>query len=223
VYSEQLFNGVKSMKYKLEVYEKMMESRVVAVVRKIDVSLAVPLAKALVEGGIKAIEITMDTENALQAIADVCKALGKDVAVGAGTVLDPETGRAAMLAGAQFLVAPTLNFDLIRLGNRYGRMVVPGCMTPTEIQQACEAGADIIKIFPAGVVTAEFFKNVLGPLDHVTFMATGGVSIDNAREYRQKGVDVLGVGGNLIDKKAMVEGRFADITAYAAKLVEAAR
>ena len=182
------------MKYKIEVFEKMLESRVVAVLRKIDTTKVVPLAKALVDGGINSIEITMDTENALQAIADVRKALGDKIAVGAGTVLDPEAGRAAMLAGAQFLVAPTLNVDLIRLGNRYGRMVVPGCMTPTEIQQACEAGADVIKVFPAGVVTANFFKNVLGPLDHITLMATGGVSIDNAKEYRAKGVDVLGVG-----------------------------
>lgn len=211
------------MKYKLEVYEKMIESRIVAVLRKFDTSKAVPLAKALVDGGIKAIEITMDTENALQAITDVRKALGKDIAVGAGTVLDPETGRVAMLAGAQFLVAPTLNVDLIRLGNRYGRMVVPGCMTPTEIQQACEAGADVVKIFPAGVVTARFFKDVLGPLDHVTLMATGGISVENAKEYRQKGVDLLGVGGNLIDKAAMAANEFEKITAYAAKLVEEAR
>ncbi|NLM69356.1 MAG: bifunctional 4-hydroxy-2-oxoglutarate aldolase/2-dehydro-3-deoxy-phosphogluconate aldolase [Firmicutes bacterium] len=211
------------MKYKIEVFEKMMESRVVAVLRKFDTSKVVPLAQALVEGGITAIEITMDTENALQAIADVRKALGKDIAVGAGTVLDPETGRAAMLAGAQFLVAPTLNVDLIRLGNRYGRMVVPGCMTPTEIQQACEAGADVIKIFPAGVVTANFFRNVLGPLDHITLMATGGVSIDNVKEYRAKGVDVVGVGGNLIDKEAIAAGQFEKITAYAAKLVEEAK
>jgi len=211
------------MKYKIEVFEKMMESRVVAVLRKFDTSKVVPLAQALVEGGITAIEITMDTENALQAIADVRKALGKDIAVGAGTVLDPETGRAAMLAGAQFLVAPTLNVDLIRLGNRYGRMVVPGCMTPTEIQQACEAGADVIKIFPAGVVTANFFRNVLGPLDHITLMATGGVSIDNVKEYRAKGVDVVGVGGNLIDKEAIAAGQFEKITAYAAKLVEKAK
>lgn len=211
------------MKYKIEVFEKMMESRVVAVLRKFDTSKVVPLAQALVEGGITAIEITMDTENALQAIADVRKALGKDIAVGSGTVLDPETGRAAMLAGAQFLVAPTLNVDLIRLGNRYGRMVVPGCMTPTEIQQACEAGADVIKIFPAGVVTANFFRNVLGPLDHITLMATGGVSIDNVKEYRAKGVDVVGVGGNLIDKEAIAAGQFEKITAYAAKLVEEAK
>lgn len=211
------------MKYKIEVFEKMMESRVVAVLRKFDTSKVVPLAQALVEGGITAIEITMDTENALQAIADVRKALGKDIAVGAGTVLDPETGRAAMLAGAQFLVAPTLNVDLIRLGNRYGRMVVPGCMTPTEIQQACEAGADVIKIFPAGVVTANFFRNVLGPLDHITLMGTGGVSIDNVKEYRAKGVDVVGVGGNLIDKEAIAAGQFEKITAYAAKLVEEAK
>lgn len=211
------------MKYKVEVYEKMMQSRVVAVLRKIDVSKAVPLAKALVDGGISALEITMDTENALAAISDIRTALGSNVAVGAGTVLDPETGRAAMLAGAQFLVAPNLNVDLVRLGNRYGRMVVPGCMTPTEIQQACEAGADVIKIFPAGVVGASFFRNVLGPLDHITLMATGGVSIENASEYRQKGVEILGVGGNLINKAAIAAGKYEEITAYAVKLVEQAK
>lgn len=211
------------MKFKVEAYEKMMTSRVVAVLRKIDVTKAVPLAQALVDGGITALEVTMDTIGALDAIADIRTELGDVVSVGAGTVLDPETGRAAMLAGAQFLVAPTLNVDLIQLGNRYGRMVIPGCMTPTEIQQANEAGADIVKIFPAGILGASFFKNVLGPLDHVTLMATGGVSIETAKEFRKNGVEILGVGGNLINKEAIAAGRFNEITDYAKRLVEKAK
>lgn len=211
------------MKYKVEAYQKMMNSRVVAVLRKIDVKKAIPLAQALVDGGINALEVTMDTENALAAISDIRSSLAEDVVVGAGTVLDPETGRAAMLAGAQFLVAPSLNVELIKLGNRYGRMVIPGCMTPSEIQQACEAGADVIKVFPASILGASFFKSVLGPLDHVTLMATGGISADNAQEYRQKGAALLGVGGNLINMAAIAAGRYEEITAYAQKLVVAAK
>lgn len=211
------------MRYKIEAYEKMMSSRVVAVLRKIDVKKAVPLAEALVAGGVTTLEVTMDTVGGLGAIEEIRSVLGDKVSVGAGTVLDAETGRAAMLAGAQFLVAPTLNIDLIKLGNRYGRMVIPGCMTPTEIQQACEAGADVIKIFPADVVGSGFFKNVLGPLDHVTLMATGGISVDNAQEFRSKGVAILGVGGNLVNKDAIANDRFDEITDYAKKLVEAAK
>lgn len=211
------------MRYKIEAYEKMMSSRVVAVLRKIDVKKAVPLAEALVAGGVTTLEVTMDTVGGLGAIEEIRSVLGDKVSVGAGTVLDAETGRAAMLAGAQFLVAPILNIDLIKLGNRYGRMVIPGCMTPTEIQQACEAGADVIKIFPADVVGSGFFKNVLGPLDHVTLMATGGISVDNAQEFRSKGVAILGVGGNLVNKDAIANDRFDEITDYAKKLVEAAK
>ncbi len=211
------------MKYKIEVYEKTMAGRVVAILRKIDATKAVPLAKALVEGGITSLEVTMDTQGGLGAIGEIRKALGNNVVVGAGTVLDRETGRAALLAGAQFLVAPNLNVDVIRLGNSYGRMVIPGCMTPTEIEQAYEAGADIVKVFPAGVVGASYFKNVLGPLDHVTLMATGGISLETAREFRDNGAEILGVGGNLVDNTLIAADKFDEITKYARQLVEIAQ
>lgn len=210
------------VRYKIEVYEKTMASKIVAVLRKIDVSKAVPLAKALVAGGVNAMEITMDTVGGLDAIKDIRNALGDKVVVGAGTVLDAETGRAALLAGAQFLVAPNLNVELIKLGNRYGRLVIPGCMTPTEIQTAYEAGADIIKVFPASAVGLGFIKGVLGPLDHITIMATGGVSVETARDYLDAGVSILGVGGNLVDNKLIAADKFDEITKYAAELVEVA-
>ncbi|NLM24492.1 MAG: bifunctional 4-hydroxy-2-oxoglutarate aldolase/2-dehydro-3-deoxy-phosphogluconate aldolase [Firmicutes bacterium] len=199
-----------------------MSSKIVAVLRKIDVTKAVPLAEALVAGGVTAMEVTMDTVGGLDAIRDIRAALGDKVVVGAGTVLDPETGRAALMAGAQFLVAPNLNVDLIKLGNRYGRMVIPGVMTPTEIQTAYEAGADIIKVFPASAVGLSFIKGVLGPLDHITVMATGGVSVETARDFLDAGVSILGVGGNLVNNKLIAEGKFDEITAYAKQLVEVA-
>ena len=171
------------MKYKAEVYGKIMAGRIVAILRKIDVGKVKEIARALLEGGIYAMEVTMDTPGALEAIQIIKSDLGGRAAVGAGTVLDAETGRLALLSGAEFLVAPNLNVDVIRLGNRYGRLVIPGCANPSEIETAYEVGADIVKLFPAVDLGAGYIKNVKGPLRHITVMATGGVAIENADAF----------------------------------------
>ena len=207
------------MKYKAEVYGKIMAGRIVAILRKIDVSKVKEIARALLEGGIYAMEVTMDTPGALEAIQIIKSDLGGRAAVGAGTVLDAETGRLALLSGAEFLVAPNLNVDVIRLGNRYGRLVIPGCATPSEIETAYEVGADIVKLFPAVDLGAGYIKNVKGPLRHITDMATGGVAIENADAFFAAGADILGVGGSLINKEAIARGDFQAITDYATELV----
>lgn len=211
------------MRNKLDVYEKAMQGRVVAILRQIDTTKAVPIAKALVAGGITAMEITMDTPGALAAISDVRSELGATAVVGVGTVLDGETARTAILAGAQFIVAPNLDENVIAMGHRYNIPVMPGCMTPTEIQRAYALGCDIVKIFPAHTVGPSFFKSVKAPLSHVTLMATGGVSAANAGEYRQAGADLLGIGGSLMQTEWVVNNDFAKITEAARALLLAAQ
>src|SRR5256714_7245478 len=137
---------------------QVLDSGIVAVVRSPDSEQLVEVARALAEGGIHVVEITMTVPDALDVVRQVRRALGDRVLLGAGTVLDPETARAALLAGAEFLVAPTLNLDVIRLGRRYDKVVVPGAFTPTEVLAAWEAGADIVKVFPAEVVGPAFFR-----------------------------------------------------------------
>ena len=158
--------------------------------------------------------------NALDVIREAKRQLGDRVLLGAGTVLDPETARAALLAGAEFIVAPSLNLDVIRLCRRYDKLVMPGAFTPTEILTAWEAGADIVKVFPADVVGPAFFKALRGPLPQVKLMPTGGVDLDTAAEFLKAGAVCLGVGGQLVEPKAVAARDFARITALAKQYVE---
>ncbi len=211
------------MRNKQHVYERVMEGRIVAILRKFDTAKAVAIAETLVAAGIPALEVTMDTPSALEAIAAIRRAMHEKAAVGAGTVLDAETARAAILEGAQFIVAPNLNRDVITMSHSYNVPVMPGCMTPSEIQQAYEWGCDIVKVFPAHVVGPAFFRSIKGPLDHVTLMATGGINVDNAQEFREQGADVLGIGGSLVSAELVAEDRFESIRELAQQLVRKAR
>src|SRR5947209_12225075 len=163
--------------------QQVLDTGIVAVVRSPDSQQLVEVAQALVEGGVTVLEITMTVPDALDVVRAVRKALGDRILLGAGTILDTETARAALLAGAEFLVAPTLNLDVIRLCQRYDRLVMPGAFTPTEILTAWEAGADIVKVFPADVVGPAFFKAMRGPLPQVRLMPTGGVDLDTAADF----------------------------------------
>src|SRR5438309_557403 len=156
---------------------QVLDSGIVAVVRSRDSQQLVEVARALADGGIRVVEITMTVPDALDVVRQVRRALGDRLLLGAGTVLDPETARAALLAGAEFLVAPTINLEVIRLCQRYDRLVMPGAFTPTEILSAWEAGADIVKVFPADVLGPAFFKALRGPLPQVRLMPTGGVDL----------------------------------------------
>jgi 2-dehydro-3-deoxyphosphogluconate aldolase/(4S)-4-hydroxy-2-oxoglutarate aldolase len=199
--------------------QHVLDSGIVAVVRSPDSQQLVEAARALVDGGVSVIEITMSVPNALDVLRQVRQAMGERILLGAGTVLDPETARAVLLAGAEYIVTPTLNLDVIRLCQRYDKLVMPGAFTPTEILTAWEAGADIVKVFPADVVGPAFFKAVRGPLPQVRLMPTGGVDLNTAAGFLKAGACCLGVGGQLVEPTAIAERNFERIRELARQYV----
>src|ERR1700730_3696573 len=198
---------------------RVLDCGIVAVVRSPDSQQLVEVARALADGGVSVMEITMSVPNALDVLRQVRQALGDRILLGAGTVLDPETARAALLAGAEYIVAPTVNLDVIRLCQRYDKLVMPGAFTPTEILTAWEAGADIVKVFPADVLGPAFFKAVRGPLPQVRLMPTGGVDLSTAAAFLQAGACCLGVGSQLVEPKAIAERNFGRIRDLARQYV----
>src|SRR5437588_3170442 len=186
----------------------VLDCGIIAVVRSQDSQQLVEVVRALADGGVTVAEITMSVPGALDVVKQVRMALGDRVLLGAGTILDPETARAAILAGAEYIVAPTLNLDVIKLCQRYDKLVMPGAFTPTEILTAWEAGADIVKVFPADVVGPAFFKAIKGPLPQIRMMPTGGVDLDTALDFLKAGACCLGVGGQLVEPKAVAERNF---------------
>jgi 2-dehydro-3-deoxyphosphogluconate aldolase / (4S)-4-hydroxy-2-oxoglutarate aldolase len=199
---------------------RVLDSGIVAIVRSHDSAHLVQVAKALADGGISIIEITMTVPDAVEVVRQVRRGLGDHVLVGAGTVLDPETARAVLLAGAEYIVAPTVNVEVIRLCQRYGKLVMPGAFTPTEILTAWEAGADIVKVFPADTVGPAFFKALRGPLPHIRLMATGGVDLTTAAAFLNAGACCLGIGSQLVEPKAIAEQNFERLRELARQYVE---
>jgi 2-dehydro-3-deoxyphosphogluconate aldolase/(4S)-4-hydroxy-2-oxoglutarate aldolase len=193
---------------KEEQLRRVLDCGIVAVVRSPDSQQLVEVARALVEGGVSVIEITMTVPSALEVLGRVRHAMGDRILLGAGTILDAETARAALLAGAEYVVAPTVNREVIRLCQRYDKLVMPGAFTPTEILSAWEAGADIVKVFPADVVGPAFFKAMKGPLPQIRLMPTGGVDLKTAADFLQAGACCLGVGGQLVEPRAVAERDF---------------
>src|SRR5881409_2165914 len=208
---------------KEEQLRRVLDCGIVAVVRSPDGGQLVEVCRALADGGVTVVEITMSVPNALDVVRQVREALGDRVLLGAGTVLDPETARAVLLAGAEFIVAPTVNLEVIRLCQRYDKLVMPGAFTPTEILTAWEAGADVIKVFPADVVGPAFFKAVRGPLPQVRLMPTGGVDLTTAAAFLKAGACCLGVGGQLVEPKAVAERNFDRIRDLARQYVAVVR
>jgi 2-dehydro-3-deoxyphosphogluconate aldolase / (4S)-4-hydroxy-2-oxoglutarate aldolase len=200
--------------------QRVLDCGIVAVVRFSAPEPLVQVVESLAAGGVTVAEVTFTVPGALDVIRAAKKQLGDRVLLGAGTVLDPETARAAILAGAEFIVAPSLNLDVIRVCRRYDKLVMPGAFTPTEVLTAWEAGADIVKVFPADVVGPAFFKALRGPLPQVKLMPTGGVDLGTAAEFLKAGAVCLGVGGQLVDPKAVAVGDFARITQTAKQYVE---
>ena len=194
---------------------------VVAIVRLTDYSAAVPMAEALLEGGIDVIEFTYTNPAAGTAIEQVKTALGTRIMAGAGTVLDPETARAAMLRGADFIVTPTLRPETIHLCRRYDIPTVIGAFTPTEILTAWEHGATFVKVFPAGSVGPRYLKDVAGPLPQIRLVPTGGVTVANAGEFIRAGARAIAVGSNLIDGEMVASEKWSDLTARAQGFVTA--
>jgi 2-dehydro-3-deoxyphosphogluconate aldolase / (4S)-4-hydroxy-2-oxoglutarate aldolase len=198
---------------------KVLDSGIVAIVRSPDTAQLAEVCRALADGGVTVVEITMTVPNALDVLREVKKTLGDKLLLGAGTILDPETGRAALLAGAEFIVAPALNLEVVKLCQRYDKLVMPGCFTPTEILTAWEAGADIVKVFPADCLGPQFFKALKGPLPQIRLMPTGGVDLKTAADFLRAGACCLGVGGQLVEPKAVAERNFDRIRDLARQYV----
>jgi 2-dehydro-3-deoxyphosphogluconate aldolase/(4S)-4-hydroxy-2-oxoglutarate aldolase len=200
--------------------KRVLDCGIVAVVRAPDPAGLVDVVRALADGGVTVAEVTFTVPGAADVIREARRQLGDRVLLGAGTVLDPETARTALLAGAEFVVSPTVNLDVIRLCRRYDKVVMPGAFTPTEILAAWEAGADVVKVFPADVLGPTFFKAMKGPLPQVRLMPTGGVDLLTAAEFLKAGAVCLGVGGQLVDPKAVAARQFDKITELARLYVQ---
>jgi len=212
------------MKSHFDILKKILDEKIVAIVRLDSGEQLVRVAEALNAGSISVIEFTCSTPGTLDMIKEASGYFGEEVLIGAGTVLDPETARAAILAGAEFIVNPTINLGTIEICKRYGKPIIAGAMTPTEMLTVWEAGADLVKVFPASAIGgADYIKAVLAPLPQLRLAPTGGVSAENAAQYLKAGAVVVAVGGNLVDKKAVARGDWAAITAEAQRLVSAVR
>lgn len=202
---------------------RVLDSGIVAVVRAAEPTHLLNVIKALAEGGVNVAEVTFTVPNALDVIRAAKQDVGDRVLLGAGTVLDPETARAAILAGAEFIVSPTVNVEVIRVCRRYDKLVFPGAFTPTEILTAWEAGADVVKVFPAEVLGPAFFKAMRGPLPQVRLMPTGGVDLNTAGEYLRAGACCLGVGSQLVDPKAVAREDFEYLRGLAWQYTQAVK
>ena len=203
------------------VLSHLLEHKLVSIIRGANPDHLVSMVRALHAGGVRSVEITINSPKALAGIEKVADELGDQMMVGAGTVLDPETARAALLAGAQFIISPTLNKKTIQMTKRYGAISIPGGFTPTEILTAYEHGADIVKVFPASLGAA-YFKDIKGPLPHIPLMPTGGVKLENIREFQQAGAAAFGLGSSLVDtSRPYSEEYLRELTRKAQQFVQA--
>jgi len=196
------------------------ETGVIAIMRAQSSAQLIAAADAIKAGGVRVIEVTMTTPGALDVIAEATTRYGDTVLFGAGSVLDAETARAAILAGAGFIVAPTLNRDVIALCNRYSIPVMPGCFTPTEMLTAWEAGADMVKLFPAEVGGPALVKAIRAPLPQLEIVPVGGVDLDTAADFIRSGAAALGVGNSLVNQKLLDTGDMAELARRAARFIE---
>lgn len=205
---------------KPEKLQVIRQSGVVAIMRAQSSGQLVAAADAIRAGGVRVIEVTMTTPGALGVIEEAAARYGEQVLFGAGSVLDAETARAAILAGADFIVAPTLDLATVQLCNRYGVPVLPGCYTPTEMLAAWQAGADMVKLFPASVGGPALVKAILAPLPQLEIVPVGGVNLDTAAQFIASGAAALGVGSSLVDQKLLDSGDMDELTRRAAAFIE---
>jgi len=195
---------------------------IVPVVRTSSAESAVKAIGAVYAGGIRAAEITMTVPGALRALEQAADAFGDKLVLGAGTVLDPETARACMLAGAQFFVTPCLKIATVEMVRRYSKVMMPGALTPTEVLTAWEAGADIVKVFPCGNVGgAKYIKALKAPLPHIEMIPTGGVNLETTGDFLKAGACAVAVGGELVDNKSIAQGRYDIIEQRAKQYLDA--
>jgi len=203
--------------------QRLVNCGIAAVIRAPDGQQLVEVAEALLAGGVDVIEVTFTVPQAHRVLEQVAATLGERILLGAGTVLDTQTARIALLAGAQFIVSPTLDLRVIELCRRYDKLVMPGALTPTEVLTAWQAGADVVKVFPSDVTGPRYLKALRGPLPQVRLMPTGGVDLSTAADFLAAGACALGVGGALVEAKALAHGDMARIESLARQFVEIVR
>src|SRR5512140_3607665 len=192
-----------------DIVRTIRETGLVPVIRAANAEQAQQAAEAVQREGIAVVEITMTVPGAIRVMEKVAADVGDKVLLGAGTILDPETARAAILAGAQFLVAPSLNLNVIAMAHRYSKAVLPGALTPTEVLAAWEAGADFVKVFPAGNMGGpKYIKALKGPFPQIEMVPTGGVNLETAADFLKAGACAVAVGGELVDARLIQEGRY---------------
>jgi 2-dehydro-3-deoxyphosphogluconate aldolase/(4S)-4-hydroxy-2-oxoglutarate aldolase len=207
------------MTQRARITQSIEECGVVAVIRLKEPEKLRDVVSALADGGVRALEITMTVPRAIELIAEIAPTLPGDFILGAGTVLDPLTAHRAIDAGARFIVSPVFRPEVITAGHEQDVPVMPGCFTPTEILTAWDAGADVVKVFPATVVGPGYFKDVRAPLPHVKLMPTGGVTVDNAGDWIRAGAVAVGVGSALLDAKVIASSTMTPIVDAARRIV----
>ncbi|MCF8261174.1 MAG: bifunctional 4-hydroxy-2-oxoglutarate aldolase/2-dehydro-3-deoxy-phosphogluconate aldolase [Melioribacteraceae bacterium] len=202
------------------IIESILLNGSVAVIRTQDVGKLMKVAEALYNGGVKSLEITMTVPNAIEVINEISKKVKDDILIGVGTVLDSETTRKSIEAGAKFVVSPILKKEIIDTAHNYDVPVFPGAFSPTEIQTAHEWGADIVKVFPADILGMKYFKNLNAPLPHIKMMPTGGVTPENAGDWIRNGACAVGIGSALLDEQAILDGDYKLLERKAKVLTE---
>lgn len=205
---------------KYDKIELIRATGVIAIMRAKSSQQLIAACEAIKSGGVQVIEVTMTTPGALDVIREAKQKYPEGVLFGAGTVLDAETARLAIIAGADFIVAPTLNYKMIELCNRYSIPVIPGCYTPSEMLSAWEAGASMLKLFPASVGGPELVKAILAPLPQLEIVPVGGVDLSTATAFIRSGAVALGVGSSLLDNQLLESGDFTELTRRAAAFIE---
>ncbi len=204
------------------ILSAIIEIGIVPVVRTESAEGAIRSIEAIYRGGIRAAEITMTVPGAIRALEKVADQFGDKIVLGAGTVLDPETARACILAGAQFLVSPSLNLATIEIAKRYSKVITPGALTPTEVLTAWQAGGDIIKIFPCSAVGgAKYIKALRAPFPHIEMIPTGGVSLETVGDFLKAGASAVAVGAELIDSANIRDGHFGVFEERAKRFLDA--
>ncbi|MGD0768575.1 MAG: bifunctional 4-hydroxy-2-oxoglutarate aldolase/2-dehydro-3-deoxy-phosphogluconate aldolase [Tepidisphaeraceae bacterium] len=199
------------------------DAGVVAVIRANSKDQLVGITEALLAGGVPAIEVTMSTPKAISGIEMLADRFGDRAVIGVGTVIDAATARDAIAAGAQFVVSPVFDEQIVSTTRRYGKIMIPGAFTPTEILRAWSAGADVVKVFPSTVLGPQYFKDILAPLPQLRLTPTGGVDVKNAGDWIKAGAVFVGAGSSLVTKDALAKSDWAGVTANAREFVEAIR
>jgi 2-dehydro-3-deoxyphosphogluconate aldolase/(4S)-4-hydroxy-2-oxoglutarate aldolase len=207
------------MSQREEILNRILDKKAIAVIRMADAAKLIQVVEAILEGGVECVEITMTVPDAIQVIDKVNAAIGDQALIGAGTVTDQITALQTIQAGAQFVVGPIFKPEVVQTVHDRDCVAIPGAFSPGEIVAAWDAGADVVKIFPATVLGPKYIKDIRGPLPHIRLCPTGGVTVDNAGEWIKAGAACVGIGSDLLDKQAIAENRFEVLTERARRMV----